>query len=192
MATQASSLTLIGQMSPQGISTMFHMRMIERRRGFDPPQHHLIQSAEQKDPEDITNNVPPQHEDPPSQPPPIHRPVHAAVSLSYISERLTRFEQVSDFIAVIKSSKAHYYLGNCNSTGKRFSTTAMSYSNTTIATTRYNILLAQDLWTNEPLPPPEYPLPLSSSPWPIILHNSNSRNSSTNSGSFTSLSLSYI
>ncbi|PPR83409.1 hypothetical protein GOBAR_AA37302 [Gossypium barbadense] len=44
----------------------------------------------------------------------------------------------------------------------------------TIATTRYNILLAQDLWTNEPLPPPEYPPPLSSLPWPIILHNSNS------------------
>ncbi|PPS13298.1 hypothetical protein GOBAR_AA07347 [Gossypium barbadense] len=42
---------------------------------------------------------------------------------------------------------------------ERFSTTAMSYSTTTIATTRYNILLAQDLWTNEPLPPLEYPPP---------------------------------
>ncbi|KAK5784823.1 hypothetical protein PVK06_039361 [Gossypium arboreum] len=29
-ATQASSLTLIGQMSPQGISSMLHMRMIKR------------------------------------------------------------------------------------------------------------------------------------------------------------------
>ncbi|PPR99828.1 hypothetical protein GOBAR_AA20840 [Gossypium barbadense] len=37
----------------------------------------------------------------------------------------------------------------------------MSWSSTTIATTRYNILLVQDLWTNEPLPPPEYPPPLS-------------------------------
>ena len=39
--------------------------------------------------------------------------------------------------------------------------TAMSCSTTTIPTTRYNILLAQDLWTNEPLRPPEYPPPLS-------------------------------
>ncbi|PPS08046.1 hypothetical protein GOBAR_AA12591 [Gossypium barbadense] len=36
--TQSSSLTLIGQMSPQGIQSMLHMRMIERRHGFDPPQ----------------------------------------------------------------------------------------------------------------------------------------------------------
>ncbi|PPS13649.1 hypothetical protein GOBAR_AA06927 [Gossypium barbadense] len=41
---------------------------------------------------------------------------------------------------------------------KRFSTTC---STTTIATNRYNILLAQDLWTNEPLPPPKYPPPIS-------------------------------
>ncbi|KAK5811529.1 hypothetical protein PVK06_026869 [Gossypium arboreum] len=38
---QSSVLTLIGQMSPQGITTMLHMRMIERRRGTDPPQYHL-------------------------------------------------------------------------------------------------------------------------------------------------------
>ncbi|PPS09781.1 hypothetical protein GOBAR_AA10877 [Gossypium barbadense] len=31
----------------------------------------------------------------------------------------------------------------------------MSCSTTTIATIRYNILLVQNLWTNEPLPPPE-------------------------------------
>ncbi|PPS10417.1 hypothetical protein GOBAR_AA10227 [Gossypium barbadense] len=81
--------TLIGQMSSQGILT------------------------EQEDPEDITDDVPPPHEDPPSQPPPIHRPVHAATSLSDISECLTRFEQ-----QFMKSSKAHYYLGICNSTRK--------------------------------------------------------------------------
>ncbi|PPS14575.1 hypothetical protein GOBAR_AA06003 [Gossypium barbadense] len=34
-----------------------------------------------------------------------------------------------------------------------------------------------DLWTNEPLPSPEYPPPLSSLSWPIILYNSNSRSS---------------
>ncbi|PPS00844.1 hypothetical protein GOBAR_AA19820 [Gossypium barbadense] len=34
---QSSALTLIGQMSPHGITTMLHMRMIERQRGTDPP-----------------------------------------------------------------------------------------------------------------------------------------------------------
>ncbi|KAH1039575.1 hypothetical protein J1N35_041318 [Gossypium stocksii] len=33
----SSTLTLVGQMSPQGISSLIHMRMIERRRGVDPP-----------------------------------------------------------------------------------------------------------------------------------------------------------
>ncbi|PPS03657.1 hypothetical protein GOBAR_AA17007 [Gossypium barbadense] len=36
-----------------------------------------------------TDDVPPRHEDPPSQPPSIHCPVHAVASLSDISERLT-------------------------------------------------------------------------------------------------------
>ncbi|KAK5833783.1 hypothetical protein PVK06_017641 [Gossypium arboreum] len=78
--------------SPQGISSMLHMRMIERRRGVDPPQYHLVQPIEEEDPEDITDDVPPRHEDSPSQPPPIHHLVHAAASYSNISERLTRFE----------------------------------------------------------------------------------------------------
>ncbi|KAK5772195.1 hypothetical protein PVK06_048472 [Gossypium arboreum] len=92
-ATQSSSLTLIGQMSPQGISSMLHMRMIKKRRGTYPPQYRLIQSIEEEDPEGITDDVPPRHEDPPSQSPPIHRPVHAAASYSDISEHLTRFER---------------------------------------------------------------------------------------------------
>ncbi|KAK5775597.1 hypothetical protein PVK06_043503 [Gossypium arboreum] len=33
-----STLTLVGQISPQGILSMIHMRMIERLRGVDPPQ----------------------------------------------------------------------------------------------------------------------------------------------------------
>ncbi|PPS12356.1 hypothetical protein GOBAR_AA08289 [Gossypium barbadense] len=86
---QSSSFTLIGQMSPQGISSMLNMRMIKKRRGTYPPQYHLVQSTEEEDLEGITNDVPPCHEDPPSQPPPIHRPVHTAASLSNISERLT-------------------------------------------------------------------------------------------------------
>lgn len=36
-SVQSSSLTLIGQMSLQGISSMLQMRMIECRCGFDPP-----------------------------------------------------------------------------------------------------------------------------------------------------------
>ncbi|KAK5784998.1 hypothetical protein PVK06_039539 [Gossypium arboreum] len=46
IAAQESSLTLIGQMSPQGISSMLSMRMIEKRRGTYPPQYRLAQSTE--------------------------------------------------------------------------------------------------------------------------------------------------
>ncbi|PPS16114.1 hypothetical protein GOBAR_AA04467 [Gossypium barbadense] len=138
---------------PRGISSMLSMRMIEKRRGTHPPEYRLAQSAEEGDPEDITDDVPPRHEDQPSQPPPPSHPVHAAASYTNISERLTRFEH--------KAPQAHHHIGSKNSTGKRFSTTAMSYSTMTIATTKYNILLAQDLWTNEPLTPLKYPPPLS-------------------------------
>ncbi|PPS15159.1 hypothetical protein GOBAR_AA05421 [Gossypium barbadense] len=57
-AAQESSLTLIGQMSPQGISSMLSMRMIERRRGTYPPQYHLAQSTEVKAYEDIPDDIP--------------------------------------------------------------------------------------------------------------------------------------
>ncbi|KAH1039578.1 hypothetical protein J1N35_041321 [Gossypium stocksii] len=43
---QTFSYALIGQMSPQGIQTMLHMRIIQRRRGNDPPQYHLLRDAE--------------------------------------------------------------------------------------------------------------------------------------------------
>ncbi|PPR89937.1 hypothetical protein GOBAR_AA30747 [Gossypium barbadense] len=90
---QESSLTLICQMSPQGISSMLSMRMIERHRGTYPPQYHLAQSTFEEAYEDIPDDVPPQHKDPPTQPPPPSRPVHAAASYVHIFERLTRFEQ---------------------------------------------------------------------------------------------------
>ncbi|KAK5811471.1 hypothetical protein PVK06_026807 [Gossypium arboreum] len=41
ITAQSSSLTLIVQMSPQGISSMLHMRMIEKHRGTHPPQYHF-------------------------------------------------------------------------------------------------------------------------------------------------------
>ncbi|PPS11858.1 hypothetical protein GOBAR_AA08781 [Gossypium barbadense] len=92
-AAQESSLTLIGQMSPQGISSMLSMRMIERRRGTYSPQYHLAQSTKGEAYEDIPDDVLPQHEDPLTQPPPPSRPIHAAASYADISERLTRFKQ---------------------------------------------------------------------------------------------------
>ncbi|PPR99336.1 hypothetical protein GOBAR_AA21330 [Gossypium barbadense] len=72
-AAQESSLTLIGQMCPQGISSMLSMKMIEKRRGTYPPQYCLAQSTEEEAHKDITDDVPPQHEDPLSQPPPPSR-----------------------------------------------------------------------------------------------------------------------
>ncbi|PPR92127.1 hypothetical protein GOBAR_AA28543 [Gossypium barbadense] len=58
------------------------------------PEYRLVQSTEEEAYEDIPDDVSPQHEDPPTQPPPPSRPVHAAAT-SYvgISECLTRFEQ---------------------------------------------------------------------------------------------------
>ncbi|PPS20125.1 hypothetical protein GOBAR_AA00438 [Gossypium barbadense] len=92
-AVQESSLTLIGQMFPQGISSMLSMRMIEKRQGTCPPQYRLAQSTKEKAHEDIPDDVPPQHEDPLTQPPPPSRPVHAAAPYANISEHLTQFEQ---------------------------------------------------------------------------------------------------
>ncbi|PPR89249.1 hypothetical protein GOBAR_AA31436 [Gossypium barbadense] len=62
---QAAAST--GQMSPQGISSMLSMRMIERHRGTSL-----------------------QHEDPPTQPPPPTRPVHAMASYTNISDSVFR------------------------------------------------------------------------------------------------------
>ncbi|PPR88987.1 hypothetical protein GOBAR_AA31697 [Gossypium barbadense] len=86
------SLDCNDKMSPQGISSMLSMRMIERRRGTYPPQYHLAQSTEEEAYEDISDDVPPQHEDPPTQPPPPSHPVHAAASYADIFECLARFE----------------------------------------------------------------------------------------------------
>ncbi|PPS20451.1 hypothetical protein GOBAR_AA00135 [Gossypium barbadense] len=68
-AAQSLALTLIGQMSPQGITTMLHMRMIERQRGTDPPQYRLSHVIDKEDLEDIPDDVPPQHEKPSTAPP---------------------------------------------------------------------------------------------------------------------------
>ncbi|KHG21608.1 50S ribosomal L25 [Gossypium arboreum] len=78
-------------MFPQGISSMLSMRMIKRHRGTYPLQYHLAQSTEEEAPEDITDDVPTEYKDPPSQPPPHSR--HAAASYADISECLNRFEQ---------------------------------------------------------------------------------------------------
>ncbi|PPS19809.1 hypothetical protein GOBAR_AA00773 [Gossypium barbadense] len=77
-STQSSSLTLIGEMFIQGISSMLHMRMIEHRCGFDPPQYRLAQATDKDDPGDVLDDIPSFHEDPPSQPLPSHKLVHVA------------------------------------------------------------------------------------------------------------------
>ncbi|PPS17228.1 hypothetical protein GOBAR_AA03342 [Gossypium barbadense] len=69
------------------------MRMIERRRGTYLPQYCLAQSTMEEAYEDIPDEVPPQHEDPPTQPLLPSRPVHVATSYADISDRLTQFEQ---------------------------------------------------------------------------------------------------
>ncbi|KAK5772887.1 hypothetical protein PVK06_049189 [Gossypium arboreum] len=89
---QSSALTLIGQMSLQGITTMLHMRMIECQRGTGPPQYRLSHAIDEEDLVDIPDDVPPQYEEP-STAPPRERPVHAATSLSHLSDRLAHFEQ---------------------------------------------------------------------------------------------------
>lgn len=89
---QSSALTLIGQMSPQDITTMLHMRMIERQRGTDPPLYRFTQAIDEEDLEEIPDDVPPQHEEPFTTPP-RERPVHAAASLAHLSDRLVHFEQ---------------------------------------------------------------------------------------------------
>ncbi|PPR96261.1 hypothetical protein GOBAR_AA24412 [Gossypium barbadense] len=140
------------------------------------------------------------HEDPLTQPLPPSRPVHVADSYADISERLTRFEQqcfqrFDNIDATLQQIFQHFHISSpvpprepssdedeLKLHRERFSTTAISCSPTTIATSRDNILLAQDLWPNEPLRPLEYPLPLSNrllSRTPVRgIHNT---------GSFTSL-----
>ncbi|PPR94409.1 hypothetical protein GOBAR_AA26260 [Gossypium barbadense] len=131
------------------------MRMIKKHRGTYPPQYRLAQSTKEEAYEDIPDDFHPQYKDPPTQPPTPSRLVHAAASYADISECFTRFKQ--HYIEILSSpSHKNYKLHR-----KRFLMTVMSCSTTTIATTRYNILLAQDLWSNEPLPLPEYPPPLS-------------------------------
>ncbi|KAH1123008.1 hypothetical protein J1N35_006168 [Gossypium stocksii] len=69
------------------------MSMIQRQRGTDPPQYHLLRDTEHEDPEDITNDVPPPQKEAPTEPPLPHHPVHAVALYADISECLTRFEQ---------------------------------------------------------------------------------------------------
>ncbi|PPS13299.1 hypothetical protein GOBAR_AA07348 [Gossypium barbadense] len=67
--------------------------MIERSRGFDLPQYRLARATDEDNAEDIPDDIPAFQEDPPSQPPPSHRPVHTAASISEVSNHLHRFEQ---------------------------------------------------------------------------------------------------
>ncbi|PPS13653.1 hypothetical protein GOBAR_AA06924 [Gossypium barbadense] len=108
---------------------------------FHPPQYLLVQSAEEEDLEDITDDVPPQHEDPPSQPLPIHHLVRAMASYSDISERLTQF----DYKGLQSSSSPR----NLKLHWKWFSTTAMSWSTTTITSSLDIVVLEPNLYHHQ-------------------------------------------
>ncbi|KAK5794178.1 hypothetical protein PVK06_035387 [Gossypium arboreum] len=58
-AAQSSALTLIGQMSLQGITTMLHMQIIERRCGTDPPRYRFWHAIDEENLEDSLDGVPP-------------------------------------------------------------------------------------------------------------------------------------
>ncbi|KAK5845668.1 hypothetical protein PVK06_001870 [Gossypium arboreum] len=170
-------------MSPQGISSMLSIRMIERHRGTSPPQYRVAQSTEEEAYEDIPDYVPPHHRLSHHYPlVQFMRQLHMLTSLSASPDlSISVFNDLTTLMLLysrffsISTSHCQSYLANhllyralkliiteeLKLHRERFSTTAMSYSTTTIATTRYNILLAQDLWPNEPLRPPEYPPPLS-------------------------------
>ncbi|PPR91930.1 hypothetical protein GOBAR_AA28755 [Gossypium barbadense] len=119
-AAQSSTLTLIGQMSPQAITTMLHTRMIEHRRRTDPLQYCLSHAIDEEDLEDILDDVPPQHKEP-STAPSRERPTHAAASLAYISDRLAHFDHFS-FSSQIKMREIlHIQGGQCgNQIGAKF------------------------------------------------------------------------
>ncbi|KAH1130004.1 hypothetical protein J1N35_001382 [Gossypium stocksii] len=77
-----------------------------------PPQYRLVSTNDQDDPKDITDNVPPPHEDP--HPPPLsHRPITA--TLTDISEQLTCFkqqcfEQLDSIDATLRQIHHHLYI----------------------------------------------------------------------------------
>ncbi|PPR97331.1 hypothetical protein GOBAR_AA23335 [Gossypium barbadense] len=66
-------------------------RIIPHSHWPDVSTRHL-EHAYHEDDQEASRNLPSPHEDPPTQPPPPSRPVHAAASYADISERLTRFE----------------------------------------------------------------------------------------------------
>ncbi|PPR88989.1 hypothetical protein GOBAR_AA31694 [Gossypium barbadense] len=112
IAAQSSSLTLIGQMSPQGISSMLSMRMIEKRRDTYPPQYRLAQSTEEEDLRTllmmslhVTR---------------IHRLSHHPPLVQFMRRlhTLTSLSALLDSSNIIKSSKAHHRIGTKNSTEK--------------------------------------------------------------------------
>ncbi|KAH1064588.1 hypothetical protein J1N35_029575 [Gossypium stocksii] len=92
---QTSSYTLIGQMSPQSIQIMHHMRMIERRPGGNPFQYWLIQEDEDSAdiPDDVPPPPPPEEDAPTEPPPPPRRPSRAAATYADLSECFLQFEQ---------------------------------------------------------------------------------------------------
>ncbi|PPS12527.1 hypothetical protein GOBAR_AA08115 [Gossypium barbadense] len=134
------------KMSPQGISSMLSMRMIEKRRGTYPSQYRL------------TN--------PPRKRPPMR--------LLMMSLHVTRTHRLGHHLFLVQFMRQLHTLTSLSALPdssnnvfsasitmmllyRRFVSTSTSYRNPHLA----NHLAMKDLWTNEPLPPPEYPPPPS-------------------------------
>ncbi|PPR89545.1 hypothetical protein GOBAR_AA31140 [Gossypium barbadense] len=77
------------------ITLVIQHQMERHRKGVISigPYYRLAQSTEEEAYEDIPDDVPPQHEDPPVQPQPPSHPAYAVASYADIYERLTRFKQ---------------------------------------------------------------------------------------------------
>ncbi|PPS18892.1 hypothetical protein GOBAR_AA01696 [Gossypium barbadense] len=69
-----------------GISSMLHMRIIECRCGFDPPQYQLARATNQDDRKDITDNIPFFHENPSSPPQLSPKPFQKVQSIGATQE----------------------------------------------------------------------------------------------------------
>ncbi|PPS10368.1 hypothetical protein GOBAR_AA10295 [Gossypium barbadense] len=117
-AAQSSSFTLIGQMSTQSISSMLSMRMIEKRRGTYPPQYRIVQSTEEEDPEDITDDVPPRHEE-------FMRRFHTLTSLSTLLDSSNSVFSASITLMLLYS-RFHLWSPTSTTTGVSSSTLIIS------------------------------------------------------------------
>ncbi|PPS04450.1 hypothetical protein GOBAR_AA16221 [Gossypium barbadense] len=133
-------------MSPQGISSMLHMRMIECRRGFDPPQYRLARGTDQDDPKDITDDILP------------FMRTHL-LSHRQVTDQFMRFKEFSQLVLLrnVQTILWEKIIQNCY--------VLLNHDQSHHDTDHHDNLFAWhcDCGT-QPLPQPEYPAPPSSFP----------------------------